>query len=139
MAELETHHVGIVVDDLEESVAFYRDTLGLDVAAEFTLSGDGIGTAIGVDGVTGDFAHLEGNGAIIELIEYEPAGADVGADAVNESGAKHVGFLVEDIEAFHDDLPASADPVSGPQTTESGSKIMFFRDPEGNFIEVIES
>lgn len=136
MVELESHHVGIVVDDLEESVSFYRDTLGLEVVAEFTLSGEGIGNAIGVDGAVGDFVHLDAGGTRVELIEYEPAGSEVRAEAVNQVGAQHIGFLVDDIEAFHDALPEDA-AISGPQRTESGSDILFFRDPEGNFIEVV--
>ena len=139
MSELTIHHVGIVVSDLEESLAFYRDTLGLSVADEFTLSEVGIGTAIGVEGVTGDFVHLEGNGARIELIEYDPTGADSRADAINGLGAKHVGFAVEDLQEFYEALPDDAEPLSSPQTVEIGTSILFFRDPDGNFVEVVEA
>lgn len=139
MPELTAHHVGIVVSDLEASLSFYRDTLGLDVQSEFTLGGDGIGTAIDVEGVTGDFVHLDAGGALVELIEYEPAGRDTGGDAINQLGAKHVGFLVDDVEAFYEQLPEDAAPVSEPQQTESGATICFFTDPDGNFVEVVES
>ncbi|AHG03939.1 lactoylglutathione lyase [Halobacterium sp. DL1] len=139
MTELRMHHVGIVVSDLEESVSFYRDTLGFDVAAEFTVSGDGIGTAVDADGVTGDFAHLDAGDGLVELIEYDPAGDDVSADAITQRGAKHVGFTVEDIDAFHADLPDDVDTVSEPQQTQSGATILFFEDPDGNFVEVVEA
>lgn len=138
MVSVETHHVGIVVSDLEEALSFYRDTLGLEVESEFTLSEDGIGTAIGVEGATGQFAHLDGGGTRVELIEYEPAGDDASAAAINQLGAKHVGFAVDDIDAFYEDLPDDADPVSDPQRVEVGSDILFFRDPDGNFIEVVD-
>lgn len=139
MSELAIHHVGIVVSDLEEAVGFYRDTLGLSVADEFTLSADGIGTAIGVEGVTGDFVHLEGNGARVELIEYDPTGSDSRADAINGLGAKHVGFAVEDIQEFYEKLPDDAEPLSSPQPVETETSIVFFRDPDGNFLEVVEA
>lgn len=139
MSELQAHHVGVVVSDLEEAVSFYRDALGLDVAAEFTLAEDGIGTAIDVDGVTGEFVHLDAGGTIVELIEYEPAGADGAADAINQTGAKHVGFAVEDIDAFYEELPEGVEPLSEPQPVEIDTSILFFRDPEGNFVEVVEA
>ncbi|WP_232701957.1 VOC family protein [Halobacterium wangiae] len=139
MTELRMHHVGVVVSDLDEAVSFYRDTLGLPVADEFTLSGEGIGTAIDVDGVTGDFVHLDAGGGLVELVEYDPAGDDVAGDAVNQLGAKHVGFTVDDIDEFHETLPGDVDPVSGPQEIETGASIVFFRDPDGNFVEVVEA
>lgn len=68
-SELRTHHTGVVVTDLEAALSFYRGTLGFDVTEEFTLSGDGIGTAIDVDGVVGHFAHLDTDGNFVEVIE----------------------------------------------------------------------
>ena len=139
MTDLRSHHTGIVVTDLEESVSFYRDTLGLSVADEFTLSGEGIATAIDADGVTGDFAHLDAGDHVVELVEYDPAGDDTRADAVSQLGAKHVGFSVDDADAFCENLPEDVDTVSGPQQTESGATILFFEDPDGNFLEVVEA
>lgn len=139
MAELQAHHVGVVVSDLDEAVSFYRDSLGLPVADEFTLASEGIAAAIDVDGATGDFVHLDAGGARIELIEYDPAGEDCSADTVNQLGATHVGLAVEDIDAFYDDLPADVDPISEPQAVEIGTSILFFRDPDGNFVEVVEA
>ena len=139
MTDLRSHHTGIVVTDLEAAVSFYRDTLGLPVAEEFTLSGDGIATAVDVDGATGDFAHLDAGGHIVELVEYDPAGDGTRSDAVNQLGAKHVGFTVDDIDAFYEELPNDVDTVSGPKQTESGATILFFEDPDGNFLEVVEA
>jgi catechol 2,3-dioxygenase-like lactoylglutathione lyase family enzyme len=138
MSELQIHHTGLVVTDLEEALSFYRDTLGFDVIETFTLSGDGIGTAIDVDGVAGEFAHLETDGSRLELIEYEPAGEHASPDAVNQIGATHLGFEVEDIDTFYTELPDEAEPVSDPQEVGVGIEILFFRDPDGNFVEVLE-
>lgn len=139
MAELSIHHVGIVVSDLEEAVSFYRDVLGLQVAEEFTLSGDGIATAIGEDEITGAFVHLEGHGALVELIEYDSVHGDGGSDVINAHGAKHVGFAVEDLDGFYDGLPDDVETVSPPQEIELGTSILFFQDPDGNFVEIVEA
>lgn len=138
MPSLQSHHVGVVVSDLDEATTFYRDTLGLPVAAEFTLSEDGIGTAIGVDGVSGEFVHLDAGGSRIELIEYTPSGRVIRPEMIHQPGAMHIGFSVEDIDAFSNGLPSEADPLSSPQLVDTGSRILFFTDPDGNFVEVVE-
>ncbi|MEF8801694.1 MAG: VOC family protein [Halolamina sp.] len=139
MAELSMHHVGIVVSDLEEAVSFYGDVLGLSVAEEFTLSGDGIATAIGADEITGEFVHLEGHGALVELIEYDAVHGNGGSDVINAHGAKHVGFAVEDLDDFYEGLPDDVETGSPPQEIELGTSILFFRDPDGNFVEIVEA
>lgn len=139
MSDLEIHHTGLVVTDLQEALSFYRDVLGFDMVEEFTLSGDGIGTAIGVDGVSGDFVHLDVDGSRLELIEYEPAGEDARPGAINQTGATHLGFEVEDIDSFYAELPDDAEPISGPQEIGIGVEVLFFSDPDGNFVEVLEA
>jgi glyoxylase I family protein len=139
MATLQTHHIGVVVSDLDEAVSFYRDTLGLSIADEFTLGDDGIATAINVEGVTGNFVHLDAGSARVELIEYDPVGDDITTDAINQRGAKHIGFAVDDIDAFYENLSDNVEPISPPQPIEIGTSILFFRDPDGNFVEVVEA
>lgn len=139
MTELRAHHVGITVSDLEDAVEFYRDTFDLPVVDRFTVSGESFSTAVGVDGATGRFAHLDAEGARIELVEYDPAGAPREAASVDEPGAKHLGLSVDDLEEFYESLPDDVETVSEPKTTSSGSSILFVRDPEGNLIELVES
>lgn len=40
------HHIGIAVHDLEESLRFYRDTLGLHVHAQDTVQDQGVTAAL---------------------------------------------------------------------------------------------
>ncbi|MWV64312.1 VOC family protein [Halorubrum sp. JWXQ-INN 858] len=139
MTDLSAHHVGITVADLDRAVDFYAGTLGLDVVAEFSVSGDAFADAVAVPGATGSFTHLDADGVRVELVEYDPA-ADARADAaLNEPGAVHVGFAVDDLDAFHAGLDDDVVTLSAPRTTESGTRICFVRDPEGNLVEVLET
>lgn len=72
-------------------------------------------------------------------LNREFAGEDCSGDAINQTGAKHVGFAVDDVEAFYEDLPADVEPIRGPQSLEIGTSIPFFTDPDGNFVEVVEA
>ena len=139
MAALSAHHVGITVTDLEETLAFYREVLDLSVADRFSVGGEAFADAVGVDGASADFAHLEADGARIELVEYDPEARGSPAAGLNQPGAKHVGLSVDDLDAFFASLPEDVPTISEPRTTESGTRILFIRDPEGNLIEILEA
>ena len=132
------HHVGITVSDLDRAVAFYTDTFDLDVLAEFSVGGEAFADAVDVDGATGSFAHLDAGGARIELVAYDPEAAGSDPPELNRSGAVHVGLAVDDLDAFYEGLDDGVETLSRPRTTESGTRILFVRDPEGNLIEVLE-
>jgi catechol 2,3-dioxygenase-like lactoylglutathione lyase family enzyme len=133
------HHVGTTVSDLDRAVEFYTEVFDLKELARFTASGEGFSTGVGVPGGTGEFAHLDGDGVRVELVEYDPAGGDAAADGVNDRGAKHLGFGVDDVRAFYEDLPDEVETLSEPQTSDTGTTILFLRDPEGNLVEVLDA
>ena len=138
MPEPTAHHVGITVADLDRAVAFYTDTFDLDVLAEFSVGGEAFADAVDVDGATGSFAHLDAGGARIELVEYDPEAAGSDPPELNRPGAVHVGLAVDDLDAFYEGLDDGVVTLTRPRTTESGTRILFVRDPEGNLIEVLE-
>ncbi|SFR65639.1 VOC family protein [Halogeometricum limi] len=139
MTDLSVHHVGVTVADLDRAVQFYDETLGLSVLDRFSVSGENFATAVGVAGATGRFAHLDGGDVRVELVEYDPEGEAVGDLMVDRPGATHLGLTVEDVDAFYEGLPSEVETLSEPQTTESGSRILFVRDPEGNLVELLEA
>lgn len=139
MSTIRTHHFGVTVTDLDALEAFYRDVLGLDVLTRFTVSGEGFADGVGVENARGRFVHLDGGGARIELVEYDPEGPARPTGNVNEPGVAHLGFAVDDLDTFYEGLPTAVETVSSPRTTESGTRICFLRDPEGNLVEVIEA
>lgn len=139
MSELRAHHFGVTVTDLDRAVEFYEGALGCDVLDRFTVSGEAFSEGVGVDGATGSFAHLDAGDARVELVEYDPAGDDRTGGHVNQPGEKHLGLAVDDLDAFYEGLPAAVETLSELQTTESGTHILFVRDPEGNLVEVVES
>jgi catechol 2,3-dioxygenase-like lactoylglutathione lyase family enzyme len=136
--DLTAHHVGLTVSDLDRSVAFYRDTLGLDVLSRFSVGGEAFAAGVGIEGASADFAHLDADGARVELVEYDPEGDDQSSGELNQPGASHLGLEVDDLDAFYADLPEDVPTISEPQTTESGTRICFLQDPDGHLIEVLE-
>jgi catechol 2,3-dioxygenase-like lactoylglutathione lyase family enzyme len=135
------HHVGVTVADLDRAVEFYAETFDLDVVAEFAVGGDAFAEAVAVEGAAAEFAHLDAGDAIVELVAYDPveeAGRD-GDPELNRPGATHLGLTVDDVEAFYAGLDDDVATLSPPRTTESGTTVLFVRDPEGNLIEVLDA
>jgi len=139
VTRLAPHHFGVTVTDLDRAVEFYREAFDFAPPERFTVGGEAFADGVGIDGATGRFAHFVLDGARIELVEYDPEGADATGGDVNQPGAKHLGLGVDDLDAFYADLDPSITTLSEPRTTESGTRICFVRDPEGNLIEVLET
>jgi len=138
MHDLQGHHVGITVGDLDRATAFYRDVLDLSVVAEFEVSGSAFETGVDIDDASARFVHLDGGGVRIELVTYEPAGEAESAPQLNDAGATHIGLETDDLDAVYESLPDAVETLSPPQTTATGTRILFVRDPEGTLIELLE-
>jgi catechol 2,3-dioxygenase-like lactoylglutathione lyase family enzyme len=135
------HHVGVTVSDLDRAVAFYTETFGLDVAAEFAVGGEAFADAVDVENATADFAHLvaDGGETVVELVAYDPAGEPTDDATLNRPGAIHLGLSVDDVAAFYGELDGDVETLSEPRTTESGTTVLFVVDPDGNLIEVLDA
>ncbi len=144
-------HINLVVTDLAKMLAFYRDVLGLNVTKQVTISGDWIGRTVGLQNVQADVVYLDlPAGPRIELLRYlspDPIRAkDV--DRPNTLGLRHLAFKVDDVDAtvarfkqagvqFLSDVQA----VPDSQVTYAGGvrkRLVYFRDPEGNILELCE-
>ncbi len=116
------NHVSFPVRDLERSLAFYRDLLGLAPMPRPDLPFPG--------------AWLGGNGIQVHLI-VPPEGVSLGAPppSLNPLGG-HIAFAIDD----YDDVVATL-RAAGVETLEAGSEVgqLWIRDPDGHLIELIAS
>ncbi|WP_144905354.1 VOC family protein [Halobellus captivus] len=137
MSELTAHHVGLTVTDLDRAVTFYTERLGLDVISRFSVGGEAFATGVGVDDARASFVHLDAGNTRLELVSYDSTESSDDRPQIDRDGAMHIGLTVDDVAAFYEALPSDVETVSEPQTTESGTTILFIRDPEGNLVEVL--
>src|SRR5438874_13293755 len=117
-------HTRYRVHDLEKTVSFYKDVLGLQ---ELRRQTSGRGSQL-------VFLKAPGNEEEIELCKFDQSGpVVVGPDLT------HLAFEVDDLEKFARDAAAKGYPLSdGPHKTEGGSMIAFIDAPEGYEIELIQ-
>lgn len=138
MAVPTAHHVGLTVSDLERAIEFYRTVFDCSVVGRFSVAGEAFETGVDIDDASASFAHLSVGEIRLELVAYEPVGEKREEAVLNQPGASHVAFEVDDLDAFYESLPANVETLSEPQTTDTGTRICFVRDPDGHLVEVLE-
>lgn len=140
------HHTCITVSDLEQSIAFYRDLLGLDLVMteESERSGDDRSKALGVPKAKVKLAILRAGDAQVELIEYVTAKGRAYDRRNNDVGAMHIAFQVEDIDAVYQRMldqgvRFTSPPATIPDGPMKGWKWTYFFDPDGVSLEIIQT
>ena len=113
------NHVAISVDNYDEAVAFYSETLGFTKAFEFDES----------DGFSMTYLQINRN-TFIELVPSSPD---------RPAGFVHIGLEVNDAEALLTRLGEAGIPTRDPRVSpRTGSIIGLARAPGGTAIEMLE-
>ena len=117
-------HTRMRVSDMEQTIQFYTDVLGLEVL-ERKVSPRGSHLA---------FLKVPNSEELIELTSFPPSGpVRVQEDLV------HLAFQVESLDDTIASLNAKGVKVTdGPTTTSSGSRFIFIDAPDGYEVELIE-
>ncbi|WP_280663814.1 VOC family protein [Haloarcula amylovorans] len=132
-------HYGLNVSDMETALSFYRDLLGLEVTRELSMS-DVQGDIVGVADVEGTITFLDADGFEVELIAYDtPANDNVHTNALgHDVGVAHLCLEVDDVWELYEENRDDASFVEEPQMVGNGAQITYVRDPDGNYVELLE-
>ncbi|MET7842222.1 VOC family protein [Streptomyces sp. NPDC005356] len=151
MAVLGVLHVGLTVRDLDRSVDWYCQVLGLKEVHRQTGDNAYTRTLVGVTGAALRVAQLAmpGQGPVwpsshtVELIEYtrEPGGRV--APQPNDVGASHLAFVVDDIDDACKSVVSSGGVLRNPPAlvtagVNRGSRACYLHDPDGHTLELME-
>jgi catechol 2,3-dioxygenase-like lactoylglutathione lyase family enzyme len=141
------HHAGLVVRDLDRSIYFYHDILGLQFANEPTpwFAGPALEAGVGVPGaVLRQVSFWAGEHSTMELIEYRNR-PESSAEPVpnNHLGAAHVCFRVDDVHAKKAELESKgvkfySDVNVVDEGPLAGWRWVYFSDPDGLALELVE-
>lgn len=118
-------HTRMRVNDIEKTVRFYTDILGLRVARD----------SVSPRGARLVFLRTPGSEEEIELCHLP------GAEPVKvQPDLMHLAFQVDDLNAFAAALEKKGVALSdGPHTTADGDLIAFIDAPEGYEVELIQT
>jgi catechol 2,3-dioxygenase-like lactoylglutathione lyase family enzyme len=143
-------HINLVVNDLDAMTRFYKTLLGLKVSKRVTIAGEWIDETVGLKNVKADVVYLDAaSGPRVELIRYHsPPTPSHTAQPPNARGIRHIAFRVDGIDAMVEHLTSAGvkffsgvQNVPDSQVTYAGGvrkRLVYFRDPEGNVLELCE-
>jgi len=138
-------HVGLQVADLDRSIGYYRDVIGLRLLERLLRDDAYLTVVVGYPDVILDVAVLvePGSGALLELLRYHGvSGTPVDAATAN-SGTAHVCFQVDDVDAIvARALAAGFGAVNPPVTPTAGrwvgGRSVYLIDPDGIRVELVQ-
>lgn len=140
------HHSGVTVTNLEVSLAFYRDVLGLELRTQRRVTEPYVFECTGVQATALNLAFLgiPGSDAQVELLEYEGVEWVPAASRPSDPGNVHLCLIVDDLNSLHARLveagfgARSAAPIDITVGPNTGGKMLYAIDPDGSFVELFE-
>lgn len=136
------NHVGISVMNLERSVRFYLDQLGMQVVIEAReFSGERYERILALEGARGKVALLQRGTLQLELFEFiDPPPREKDPNySVADRGISHFCIEVEDLDTLYDRLHKAGVRFHCPPVEFVGeAKATYGRDPDGNVFELLE-
>jgi catechol 2,3-dioxygenase-like lactoylglutathione lyase family enzyme len=139
------HHTSFTVADLDRSLAFFRDRLGLDLVSARTIEDDYFARIVGLPGcrVRAALLRVPGSAHHVELFEYlTPPGLPHDPRPC-DPGSTHLSLLVDDLPALYGRLRSEGVAfVSELVRIEAGPNAggfgVYLRDPCGVLIELFQ-
>ena len=141
---LSARHTGLVVMDLERSIAFYRDIFGLELTGRAKEEGPYIEKLVGIPGAVVEWAKLKiPGGHVLELLQYLSHPLSTPIEEIgkaNRPGCSHLAFTVIDVEELYGVLQAAGYKCThAPQVSPDNKvKVMYAHDPDGIILELVQ-
>jgi lactoylglutathione lyase len=141
-------HAGVTVGDMERSLGFYRDVLGLEVESDVLIDHPYVFelTAVPATEVRVVFLCVPGSESAtrIELLEYRGLERHPASARPCDPGHGHLCLSVADVAEMHARLLAagyrarSEAPVTYAAGPRKGAKAVYATDPDGYHVELFE-
>ena len=135
-------HTGIYVSDMEAMKRFYCETFGMSISVDTIEEGKYIETVLGYPNIRINVCKLSfDDETMIELIKV--IGRDVNGTVKNDIydlGITHIAFTVGSVREMYSRLSEEKlSFISEPIVSDDGgAMVCFCRDPEGNYLELVE-
>ena len=134
-------HTGIIVKNMDLSLKFYKDLLGLEIIQDFTDSSDYINKITGIINGTAHFVKLKmQDNTVLELLEYPTHRTEPHGLSIINVGIAHIALRVDSAEKMYHYLKTNGvNVLSEPVLSSEGfAKVFFCLDPDNVRVELVE-
>lgn len=131
-------HTGLGVTDLARSVRFYCELLGFQPCRSLEMPADQVTDFLELEQPGGDLkaVYLMMGDFQLELLLFDPPGGNrVRERKMNQVGLTHISIGVDSVAAV---LARLAD-FGGELVSSLGDKAAMIRDPDGQYVEILEA
>ena len=132
--DLAPYFTAVLVDDFNESLAWYQDVLGFELIDQTQNKERGFAQA-----------NLQRGAALLELIALDSAFSqeqlnDINPDIARVNGFFKIGFSVSNFDEWLAHLTESGVQFNGSVVVnpQSGKRMVIIKDPDGNRIQLFE-
>jgi len=134
------HHPGIGVRDMEASLRFYRDLLGLEVDRDLELEGPVLDDITGLKKAKVRIVALKCGEGELELFQYDkPSPSSFPKDYRQcDGGIIHVALLVDNLIELYEKLKKNGVKANSEPYNLGGELCVYVRDPDGITIELLQ-
>lgn len=122
--------IGIITNQLDAMLGFYRDDLGLEVEAVIDMPGGGI------------MHRLKAGDSVVKIIETDPRPELEAAPGGirGATGYRYWTLHVSDLEQELARLKSAGHDIKvGPKQVRPGVTIAMVADPDGNWVELLQN
>jgi catechol 2,3-dioxygenase-like lactoylglutathione lyase family enzyme len=146
----EIFHFSFTVSDIEASIIWYRDVLGLEFVHRQRQENEYTRQLVGMPDAIMEVAQFKVPGIgprlsthVIELVQYVQPIGEQHHHRLNDVGTPHIAFLVTDIQSLYDRLLAAGvrfrtPPIRIAAGVNQGGLVCYFHDPDGFLLEMQE-
>jgi catechol 2,3-dioxygenase-like lactoylglutathione lyase family enzyme len=144
-------HFSFTVSDIDRSVAWYCDVLGLELVHRQRQDNAYTCALVGHEGAVLEVAQLRLRGSetwpsthMLELVQYvHPQGLGPRHLPTHDVGTAHLAFVVDDIEERFGELRAQGvhfvnPPVAITEGANAGGRVCYFHDPDHLTLELLQ-
>ncbi len=144
-------HFSFTVKDIERSVAFYTDVIGMKLVHSQTQHNEYTAKLVGYPGAHLKVAQLtveamaqQRSGHLLELVQYVSPECEPTDTATCRPGSAHLAFQVADIHAAYKRMVGlgvrfKSEPVAITAGINNGGFTCYFLDPDDITLEILQS
>lgn len=134
------HHTGFIVKDLDRSLDFYVNKLGMKLQMRWVETAEQCDIGMGVPGSSLELAQLVGYGMMLEIARFiDVPGIDTPLSP-RQIGVGHISFTVKDLVSLIDHLEQQGVKMASERMIVPELKITWVHalDPDGVRVELMQ-